>query len=159
MRTNIELLAMHFREIMNRAYSEGKFIGISPFHLFPNECCDLTCDLLGQYLEEKGIETYQINAAYKYDFQRRHVWLKTNDGVIIDITGDQLKGKIRYQGDIPEVYIGEENELYKLFCRDQNREENTNFTDPSKFTEFGGRPNVRQKTLMKVYEKIWPYLD
>ena len=118
----------------------------------------MTCDLLGQYLLESGIETYQINGVNKHDSSWHHVWLVTNDGVIIDITGDQFVGKILNEGDVDPVHVGREGIVHKIFCTKQKREENTRFVDPRDYTDFGGRPSFRQERLIRLNNAIRKYL-
>ena len=67
---SIDVLAIRFRKAMDIAWEKGELRSITPFYQFPKECCDLTCDLLGQYLAENGFITHQINAAHKHDWQR-----------------------------------------------------------------------------------------
>ena len=54
---DIERLAKEFRYATEAACENGEMRKHPPFSGFPNECCDLTCDLLGQYLFENNIET------------------------------------------------------------------------------------------------------
>lgn len=154
----IQELSRQFRNAIEEAYGRGEFRKFSLYSHFPNECCDLTCDLLGQFLFENGIDTFQINGIYKFDEQRRHVWLMTFDDTVIDITGDQLENVISSIKEIPQVYVGNEGELYREFFNERNVEENTIFTDPKEFNGFGGCPDERQKTLIKLYEIICQYL-
>ena len=44
-------LTTKFRNALDTA-CENDELRIHPFSIFPRECCDLTCDLLGQYLLE-----------------------------------------------------------------------------------------------------------
>lgn len=86
--------ATKFRNAIYRAKKHGDLDWHPIFAKFPDDCCDMTCDLPGQYLLESGIETYQINGINKYDSSWHHVWLVTTEGVIVDITGDQFVGKM-----------------------------------------------------------------
>lgn len=151
--------ARHFRNAINFAKENNEFRLIYPFYKFPDDCCGHTCDLLGQYLLEKGIKTHQVNGSFQYDESWHHVWLLTYDGIVIDITGDQFIGRISQLNEKPKaVYVGAEGELQKLFCLKRFDDINTNFTDENEFTDFGRQPNVRQKTLIKAYEIICRYL-
>lgn len=52
-----------------------------------------TCDLFWHYLfTEHNIVLQQISCAFKKDGSR-HNWLETLDGLIIDLTADQFKGR------------------------------------------------------------------
>lgn len=151
--------ARHFRNAIDIAIKNDEFREIYPFYNFPNDCCDFTCDLLGQYLLEKGIATHQVNGVSKFDESWHHVWLKTNDGVLIDITGDQFIGRISQLTENPEaVYVGKEAEIHNIFCRERRNASNTNFIDENEFTSFDKQPNPRQKTLIKLYDIISQYL-
>lgn len=150
--------AIRFRNAINQAKKRGALDWHSTFSKFPDDCCDMTCDLLGQYLLESGIETYQINGINKHDSSWHHVWLVTNDGVIIDITGDQFVGKILNESDVDPVHVGREGIVHKLFCMKQEREENTRFVDPRDYTGFGGRPSFRQERLIRLDNAIRKYL-
>ena len=156
----IQQLALHFRKIMDDAWGKRKFSQITPFYMFPNECCDLTCDLLAYYLSGYGIRTYPVNGTCRFDDSWHHVWLVTDDKqkIVIDITGDQFIGKIEELKDVESVYVGTEGNVQRVFCRNQKREHITNFTDPYKYKEFGGHSDLRQRTLIKIYDIISPYL-
>ncbi|WP_270524994.1 hypothetical protein [Longibaculum muris] len=149
----------HFRDAIDIAKEEGEFRTIYPFINFPNDCCDHACDLLGQYLLERGIITHQVNCVSKYDESWHHVWLETSDEILIDITGDQFIGRISQLNENPKaVYVGEKGQIHKIFCKNKKIEPNTNFTDKNEFTSFNRQPNPRQKTLIQLYEIISRYL-
>ena len=150
--------AIKFRNAINQAKKRGALDWHSTFSKFPDDCCDMTCDLLGQYLLESGIETYQINGVNKYDSNWHHVWLVTTEGVIVDITGDQFIGKILNDGDVDPVHVGREGIVHKIFCIKQEREENTRFVDPRDYTGFDGRPSFRQERLIRLDNAIRKYL-
>ena len=78
-------------------------------HSFPVGCCDDSCDLLGFYLWEKyKIHTNERNGYYDVEMTN-HVWLITDDKIIIDITGDQFGDKWK------SVYVGLEIGNYEKF--------------------------------------------
>lgn len=66
----------------------------------------------------KGITTYYVCGYYgQGDFGavQSHAWLITEDGIVIDITGDQFENKKQfYNYNIP-VYVGESDDFYELF--------------------------------------------
>lgn len=152
--TNLEPLVKQFRTAIDTAFDRGEFRSISPFSRFPNGCCDLSCDLLGQFLLEHGVVTHQVNGTHKHDPEWHHVWLVTEDRQVIDITGDQFIGKLISEEDVSPVHIGTENIIHRHFCVNRFHEENTKFTDAREFTGFGGMPNPRQRTLIRIYEII-----
>lgn len=151
-------LCKKFRLAIDNAKINNEFTISSCLFTFPKECCDITCDLLGQYLFENNIHTYQINAQSKYDSQRRHVWLKFNNDTVIDITADQFIGKDGFPQVIESVYMGRENAVHKIFSKNRKKEKNTSFVDPKDYNGFGGTPDFRQKRLIQAYKIIKRYL-
>lgn len=150
---------MKFREAIDIAKEDGRFIHLYPFNRFPNDCCEHASDLLAQYLFEKGVKTEQVNGSLEFDETWHHVWLLTEDGIVIDITGDQFIGKISELKENPKsVYIGEEGELQKLFCLNKIIQLNTNFIDKNEFTNFNNQPSPYQKRLLEIYEIINEYI-
>lgn len=80
-------LASAFREAIEKAICAGE---IREMQTFPRGCCGFASDLLQRYLYERGIFTWYKHGLYKSE---SHVWLETEDGLVIDITGDQYKNK------------------------------------------------------------------
>lgn len=111
----IEQLIRRFRKAIDIAFAEGEFRNHPPFSRFPKDCCDFACDLLGQFLLENGIETHQVNGTCKTDMTWHHAWLLTDDGIAIDITGDQFIGRLVSAGEILPTYVGSENKIHMLF--------------------------------------------
>lgn len=151
-------IATKLRLAIDTAYSKGELSRYWPFSKFPDDCCEHTCDILGYLLSEENIKTVQLNGAYNKDPSRRHVWLKTEKGIIIDITENQFVGKLLDENDVELVRVGIEGPAQKLFSRNRVEQPNTSFTDPREFTDFGGRPNPRQKRLIEVFDIIKEYL-
>lgn len=155
----LEQLVANFKNAIEEAFNNDEFSKITPFNIFPNECCDLTCDLLGQYLLEYGIQTYQINGVNKYDSSWHHVWLVTSkEGLVIDITEEQFIGKIIKRNEIRPYLVGEEGIVHKIFCAQREEEVNTRFVDKRDYTGFNNTPNPRQKVLIEVYDIVKQYL-
>lgn len=157
---NIEKLVRRFREAIDVAAEKDEFYRIPPFSNFPRDCCDLTCDLLQYYLSEYGIEVKQVNGEYwdtKDRLSRHHVWLKLDENIVIDITGDQFNkefGRLYY---MDSVYIGEEIRTHKKFC-ERKPQAYTSFMNPDEYTGFGKTPSLRQKTLKLLFDIISQYL-
>ena len=104
-------IAFYFRNAIITAKCNGEFDSKDRMHRFPSGCCDDSCDLLGFYLWEKyNMHTSQIIGYYD-DEMTNHVWLITDDKIIIDITGDQ------FYGTWEPVYVGMENGNYKKLSR------------------------------------------
>lgn len=76
---------------------------------FPEDCCGFSCEVLGQYLIDKGINSCQYVLASSS--QNNHAWLQIG-GVVIDITGDQFVGQQR-----PAVYIGAKDAWFDKWAR------------------------------------------
>lgn len=157
--SRIKQLSVSFRKAMDNAWGDGCFIKFPTFSRFPQECCDMTCDLLGCFLAENGIYTYQINGQHFQDSLRRHSWLISENGEVIDITGDQFNGRGLFDDYVEPVYVDtEESVVHKAFCVDRIKERNTKFTDEEYFEGFGNTPKYRQKTLKELYDMIKKYL-
>ena len=95
----------------------------------PDDCCEHTCDILGYLLSKENITSVQINGAYKKDPRRRHVWLKTEKGVVIDITENQFAGELLDERDVEIVRVGIEGPAQRLFSRNRREQPNTIFTN------------------------------
>lgn len=119
-----------FREAMDRCYNAGGFAKDVAFRKFPYGCCGDTSDMLGQYLLEKGIQTWYVCGTHyptdgtdeeNYYGIRSHAWITTADPRrtkkynIIDITGDQFKNKDEYGFFNQKVFVGELSDFHKLF--------------------------------------------
>ena len=116
--TESELLqiACDVRTAISKAVQEGEMIEM---HQFPTGCCAYASNLLQRYFAEKGIHTYYISGTNGFgQLGESHAWLETEDGTVIDITGDQYKNK-KLQFEDP-VYVGvRENGFHDKFVLDE----------------------------------------
>lgn len=133
-----------FTDAINKAKINGEFKNNDRMARFPNGCCDDACDLLAYYLNENfGIHTEQINGVYRDDNPNNttnHVWLYTDEKIIIDITYKQFSF---YTHSSEEIFVGKHNGLYD-FLEDVRIQSNYNIeSDPR---------------LWYDYEKIKKYL-
>lgn len=152
-------LARRFRDAIEEASSKGELI-MAPFNRFPIECCDLTCDLLAQYLKENDINTYKIRGTFLNDHQRYHEWLCLyNSEEIIDITGDQFNRNKFIDEVIKPVHVGKEGKLHGMFCNDRIKDKITIFTDPDLSDSLNREPNLRQKILIEVNNIVRKYIS
>lgn len=104
-------IAFHFREAIVAAKRNREFDCRDRMHRFPDGCCDDTCDLFGFYLwENYRIHTNQRNGYYEAEMTN-HVWLSTDNRIIIDTTGDQ------FHGTWHPVYVGMETGNYEKLSR------------------------------------------
>lgn len=73
---------------------------------FPCGCCTYASDLFQRFLFERGIITLYISGQYGYGWEAKsHAWLETEDGIVVDITGDQYRNKELKFAE--PVYVGE----------------------------------------------------
>ena len=83
---------------------------------FPKGCCTLVSGFLQRYLFDNGVKTFVERGEYRCGNEvDNHEWLITDNGIIIDITGDQYRtrqGRIEY--DKP-VFVGPIDDFHKLF--------------------------------------------
>ncbi len=95
-------IAASFRTAIERAVQAGE---IREMATFPCGCCGFASDLLQRYLFEQNIFTWYMSGQYGYGWDgESHSWLETQDGTVIDITGDQYKNKkLRFT---EPVYVG-----------------------------------------------------
>lgn len=144
-------LSRQFRSAIEKAVAESLLAFNDRMSRFPNGCCDDACDLLAYYLQQNGISTIQVNGVYRGDNPQNtqnHVWLRTNDGLLIDITGDQFsRRKELLYYDVP-VYVGYEDTLHKLFAE---RKEYPSFN-------FESNDGPGEKRMMSIYKIIHEYL-
>ena len=96
-------IASAFRTAIEEAVRAGEIVEMINF---PKGCCSYASDLLQRYLIERyDISTLYMSGRYGYGWDgESHAWLETQDGFVIDITGDQYKNK-KLNFKIP-VYIG-----------------------------------------------------
>ena len=85
-------IASAFRMAIEKAVKAGE---IREMDTFPFGCCSYASDLLQRYLIERyGILTWYVSGRYGYGWDvESHAWLETQDGILIDITGDQYRHK------------------------------------------------------------------
>lgn len=152
-----KLIAAKTRAAIDEAAVEGELHKLYPFNRFPKDCCEHACDILAYMLLMAGVRTVQINGTCASDETWHHVWLRTDDGIIIDITEDQFAGLLVDAKDVEPVRVGEEGRVQRLFSVNRKEQSNTNFMDPSEFSKFGETPNVRQKRLKEIYDVIRTY--
>lgn len=114
-------LASSLRAAIERTSRTGTLI-----ESFPYCCCGYATDFLCEYLLQHGIRSrYHCGECY-YGAEMRyqtHAWAILEDGIIVDITGDQFKERPEFlNNDIP-VYVGQTNSFYDLFTGTQTDHE------------------------------------
>lgn len=147
----ITSLAQEFRSAIDDAVSAGEFVRDISFSGFPRGCCGDASELLAEYLEEHGIGTVQICGEYLrgefYDKQS-HAWLLTEDGIIIDITGDQFKYNPTFLCYNIPVYVGPMDAFHRLFEADH-------IPQPTGIS-IGTQQNIRR--MAELYSIVRRYL-
>lgn len=111
-------LVQNFRDAIDEAKANGEFNDDISFHKFPCGCCGDASDLLAEFLLKNGIKTYYVCGTYRdgsFDEMQSHAWLETEDGMIIDITGDQFRYNPNFMNYSETVYIGERDAFHILF--------------------------------------------
>jgi len=106
---NVKVLAKSFREAIDKAVEFEELKKDCAYSSFPEGCCGDTSDLLAEYLLEHGIKTQYVCGTYideQFNSMRSHAWLCTEDGTIIDITGDQFKDESTFLNYNETVYVG-----------------------------------------------------
>ena len=148
------------------AVKNGDFLSDKNFCEFPRGCCSYASSLLGVWLYDNGINTYDVSGKYEddHDFQS-HEWLETEDGIVIDITRDQFKdSKAPYQCK-DRVYVGERDDICELFREYANSQDKKIYLaiDPDTRTELGHehklseRYDIIMKYMGEPYKKIKPF--
>lgn len=108
----------NFRNAIDKAKMDRRFDSHVVFENFPVGCCGITSTILGVYLLEKGVHVRYVYGTYRDSNagnRQTHAWLILDNDTIIDITGDQFKYDELFYYNSKNVYIGEENEFYRLF--------------------------------------------
>ena len=147
----IKQLANQFREAIEAAKEAGAFYKDISFRNFPVGCCGDTCDLLAQFLLDNDIEIYSVRSSYRagsFEDMQSHEWLLTDNQIIIDITGDQFRYIPHLLNFNEAVYVGPENDFYRLFEID--RIEN--------FEGIDALGDGCQDRLNELYRKIKRYI-
>ena len=150
---DIKRFVNRFRDAIERALGAGDFDNDFSFYKFPRGCCGDTCDLLGQFLLEKGIKTFYVCGTYIYgSFENRqyHAWLLTDNHTIIDITGDQFKDDPIFLNYNKSAFVGLEDDFHRLFeVEDRDIRENIGLDALSSMC----RPRLNE-----LYRKIIKYI-
>lgn len=117
---DIENIAIRFRAAIEEAILTEDFSSDINMLSFPRGCCTYASDMLQKCLYDHGIKTWYISGQYGYGWDAEsHSWLETNDGIVIDITGDEYcdrKPPIKY---CKKVYVGPRDAFHKLFQLDK----------------------------------------
>jgi len=147
-------LASRFRKAIEMARDNGEFDKDISFYHFPRACCGDTCDLLGQYFLDNGIESVYVCGNYysgnEWDNGQSHAWLIV-DGNIIDITGDQFSSSATFLHNNTPVYVGMPNDFYKLF--------EVHHRDIHKIVPIGELGPFAVPRLMRLYSIILSFID
>lgn len=85
-------IAAKFRKAISEAVNAGV---IKEMQSFPRGCCSYASNLLQRYLiEQYDFFTWYMSGEFGHGWEAEsHAWLETQDGIVVDITGDQYKHK------------------------------------------------------------------
>ena len=148
--SNLFKLASTFRNAIDKAYAAKEFDNVPPFDRFPYGCCGLISHLLAEFLQNIDIKTFYVSGCRYFQnpwhFQS-HAWLKTENDIMIDITGDQFKNNNDFDYYSVPVYVGQINHFLSLF----DIEDITVSTGLDVFS-------VNKALYYSVYKKIIKYL-
>ncbi len=119
----IKKLATKFRIAIESAKNERRFTADQCFRNFPNGCCGITTELFARFLMDNGIKgklTYIVGTCHDYSLELpSHAWLKLENNIVVDITGDQFKYyPVPFKFN-ETVYVGLYNDFYNLFDIDE----------------------------------------
>lgn len=115
----IEKLCSAFRLGLEKACKDRPFEKDPVLSGFPRECCDEASGMLAIYLFLNQVPTRRVAAVAKYDpeaIPTRHVWLELENGIVIDITGDQFKGRDDLLTRADPCYVGPPDDFQNQFC-------------------------------------------
>lgn len=145
----VRKLALNFREAIERAKASGEQ---NQFFLkFPQGCCGDASDLLAQYLIKHDISSVYVCGTYygrTIEERQSHAWLKLNDELIVDITGDQFSNKEVFQYFNESVWCGPLSDFHRLFVINQECKE----------TGLESLGKESQERLSNIYQIICKYL-
>lgn len=103
-------IVLKFRNAIDDILDLGGFYPNFLLNSFPSGCCDITSDFLHKYLLDNfDISTKQVSGYCKV-IDCRHCWLQTEDGIIIDITGNQY-----VKLNLSKCYVDKANKIYESF--------------------------------------------
>ena len=146
-------LVQNFRAAIDKAKANGEFKDDISFRKFPCGCCGDASDLLAEFLLINGIETYYVCGTYRggsFDEMQSHAWIKTEDDMIIDITGDQFRYDSSFMNYSKSVYIGEIDAFHRLF--------EVKKRDIRKNYGLQSLGNMCQPRLYELYNTIMKYI-
>lgn len=149
----IEQLVTQFRSAIDCALEAGEFDNDSIYRRFPCGCCGDTCELLAQYLLNKGIKTDYVCGYYwgtADENVQTHAWLLIDKHLIIDITADQFSNSSTFLNYDKSVYIGDGDDFHRLF-----EVEDRDIHECRGLSELGGFCAPR---LWDLYRKILKYI-
>jgi len=144
----LKRLVYNFRRAIDAARDAGEFDNDFSFYAFPRGCCGDACDLLAQFLMERGIRTFYVCGHYydgSFEGTQSHAWLLTDNNEIIDITGDQFNNSYIFLNYNKEVHVGKKDSFHKLFSVSK-RDVHENFG----LNALGGFSQPRLNDLYKI---------
>lgn len=137
----LQAIAQAFRAALDAQKADN----LLPEHMqnFPDRCCGVTSELLGEYLKSLGHKPDYVNGK-RFDSdgipRAGHAWLEV-DGIVYDLTADQFEGE-----GMPPVYVGVQDEWHIAFeCQDRHLAGH-----PSTAQHYGLERGVLRETLRRA---------
>ena len=119
---------------------------------FPIGCCECASELLQKFLYNEGIVTFLVRASFENNGQDEyHVWLETEAGIVIDITGDQYRNKSEYLFYSKPIYVGKVDRFHLLFS--------IKTKEPPIEPSFDYRPKEIIEKMNRDYEGVLRHLS
>ena len=146
-------LVTEFRNGIDNALIDGRFAVDCFWNNFPTACCWEASVLLGHYLLISGIKTWRVcghrGKRFDVDYQS-HMWLITEDNIIIDLTGDQFQNRQDYLFNSTPAYVSPRNNFYDLFYVDDSETKENEFLQSISVLDH--------QRLLTLYEIINQYI-
>ena len=101
-----------------RAAIEKTSFDKPPMDHFPHGACGDSSLLLSEYLTQHGYKSRYYCGEHAFGGERNsqtHAWVILENGIFVDITGDQFKNKPEFLNYDAPVYVGEKNDFFELF--------------------------------------------
>ena len=115
----IKELSIKFRSAIDNAKNDGSFMADQCFINYPRGCCSITSELLAKFLIDNGVDgtiTCMYGTYYDDSLGRpSHSWLRINNDLVVDITGDQFEFYPRPINFNESVYVGPYTGFHRLF--------------------------------------------
>lgn len=142
----------NFRKAIENACDDRE-LTFYPFYMFPKNCCDMTSELLAQFLYDMELDTVMIIGSC-YEKNEHHVWLEAANNMIIDITADQFNNRRDIGIKSHRVILGGKTQIHAHFGFDIKAEEPICKSHPINDKRYIDLSDRREKDLYDAYKII-----